>query len=169
MINTKKIVDNIIDNFDFDRVHEVMTLLGWTWWNVRGIPSVQDLKKRAGELLTEVWEKPNDQYCISTGGFHARKDSGVLILEFVITDWAEDIADYIAMLSDDGQWLGDSPQIYNWTLVDPYSDPINLRDLHQGQKILTYQGSSGIVEDVYDLTWKSWWEKNTKRIIGYVH
>ena len=38
-----KMIDDIIDNFDFKRVHSVMEHLNWKWVD-KGIPSIDDLK-----------------------------------------------------------------------------------------------------------------------------
>lgn len=75
---TKKAINKIIQQFDFKRVHKVMTLLDWDW-AIGGIPSVPILKQSAQNRLTEAAiERLNDTelshhlpYTISSGGFEA--------------------------------------------------------------------------------------------------
>lgn len=66
-------LDNIMDNFDFKKVHDVMEHLDWKWAGVGGVPTVDDLKEEAARLL---WDVCNDsENClIATGGFEASRD-----------------------------------------------------------------------------------------------
>ena len=45
-----KMIDDIIENFDFKRVHSVMEHLNWKWID-KGVPSIDDLKDTARHLL----------------------------------------------------------------------------------------------------------------------
>ena len=88
-------IDDIMDNFDFDRVHEAMTLLGWRWVDHETkafeIPHVSELRKRARGLLKEATASSQSSYRIATGGFQVDKETVegkvYLSLSFVLTEW----------------------------------------------------------------------------------
>jgi hypothetical protein len=95
-------IDLILDNFDFCRVNDAMTFLNWHWYGI-GIPSTDQLRDRARELLNDVRDSVNknaennsDQaahYFIATGGFYADGSKYpdnpkiYLRLAFQITEW----------------------------------------------------------------------------------
>lgn len=74
----QKGIDEVLKEFDFERVHKVMTLLEWKWC-VPGrvtteIPTLEYIKDRAKEILQHAAEEAvssKDEYYISTGGFRA--------------------------------------------------------------------------------------------------
>ena len=72
----------ILDTFDFEKVHCCMVALDWTWAKTNGVPDVVDLRKCARRLLKDCITKGHG----GTGGFKvaiARAD-GVLSLSFVV-------------------------------------------------------------------------------------
>ena len=84
--------EDLLDRFDFFKVHYVMTLLNWTWTD-EGVPSPTRLRKRAKELLETLRNSPITTR-IGSGGFWASKsrdESGnySYCLLFSV-DWAED-------------------------------------------------------------------------------
>ena len=96
----KKLLDServrfheIIDNFDFEKVHRCMTLMDWRWATTNGVPSLEDIKNNASRLLLDVIIgirfRFSEDYYIGTGGFHVtyNKKYDVILLSFVITDW----------------------------------------------------------------------------------
>ena len=86
----QELIDDIMDNFDFEKVHKVMTFLNWKWAMLDGyaIPSISDIRSRARDRLkTVLLEKYG--YCES-GGLVARKyDDGTISLEFKIESWGD--------------------------------------------------------------------------------
>lgn len=66
--NIQEIIDEIIDKFDFNRVHDVMKYMNWEWHG-EGVPSIEKLKNKALYLLQEVYI--TEQYSIQTGGLEA--------------------------------------------------------------------------------------------------
>lgn len=90
MTDKQEQVNAIIDEFDFQKVHKVMQCLEWEWFDT-GIPSVEDLKRKARELLENVEPK----HITATGGFRASMDSeNCLELSFVVEEWCgEDFFD----------------------------------------------------------------------------
>ena len=86
----EELIDKIIENFNFEKVHKVMQTLNWGWMRSDvEVPSVGQLVLCAKELLQDV-SKKNVGTSISTGGFKATKidskDMGEgLELEFILT------------------------------------------------------------------------------------
>lgn len=88
----KKLVKTILKNFDFEKVHIVMTALNWGWHDTNGeVPSVPEMKTLAKKLLKEVLETDN-RLC-ATGGFEATYQNGILELKFVVSEWNADKED----------------------------------------------------------------------------
>lgn len=89
-VKQEKLIDEVLDEFDFDRVHEVMKLLNWQWQtacaNKREIPSHYRLITSARNSLRNSVK--NGFY--ATGGFAARYHSASqgedewFTLEFVV-------------------------------------------------------------------------------------
>jgi hypothetical protein len=76
----KEIAD-IIDKFDFQRVHAYMTLTNWVWLVNdlgtlhRRVPTVNDLKDSARSLLSEIMDPKCDVESLvqPAGGFRVKK------------------------------------------------------------------------------------------------
>ena len=65
----RKKIRNILDNFDFKKVHDVMNLIGWKWaFAKNGIPEIDELKLEAHRLLIDACTEETN---VSTGGFRA--------------------------------------------------------------------------------------------------
>ena len=73
------IIDDIIDNFDFEKVHKVMEFLNWQYWDdsVKGqhVPDIHELRaaarRRIKDALREI-EKTNQlRMTYDSGGFVA--------------------------------------------------------------------------------------------------
>ena len=75
----------ILDNFDFRKVHTAMRSIDWQWQHGADgfkVPSTQRLFEVARRILTSV--EDGETACISTGGFTAYIEDGILGLEFVL-------------------------------------------------------------------------------------
>jgi hypothetical protein len=94
----QKMIFDIMNNFDYDKVRIVMKHLEWEWFG-KGVPSIDDIRFAARERLESVIEnclldaEPDDAYFVSSGGLRAtaiKNDYGqitFLELEFVLTSW----------------------------------------------------------------------------------
>jgi hypothetical protein len=88
-------INEIMNEFDFDKVHKCMVGMGWTWFSAKGIdgiPSVSEIKLTAHRLLsdlaTEYLRNGKTGY-IGTGGLqvaYIHKDD-FIELKFVVTEW----------------------------------------------------------------------------------
>ena len=80
-------IDNILDEFDFEKAHKVMEFLEWKWSNA--VPTIADMRRLARNLLKEAAE--GEVVAIGTGGLQVRKcvvDGTIyLTLEFVVASW----------------------------------------------------------------------------------
>lgn len=85
----KEAIDEILDNFNFERVHNVMMHLDWDWASTDGVPNISDLRKCARRLLKEV--AYSEEYnSVGTGGLEAYKKDRELSLKFVLDYWDEE-------------------------------------------------------------------------------
>jgi hypothetical protein len=99
-----KMIDEIMDEFNFARVHKAMVALDWKWASSKSyIPSMDDLRETAESLLRGAAESRLGDYkgehwelgiVNGTGGFQATaycdEDKTKIIaldLSFVVTSW----------------------------------------------------------------------------------
>ena len=88
-------ITQVMESFDFEKVHDVMNLLDWRWSNGDGglaVPSLYKIIKTADNLLRNVAKYYGDKefHCFSTGGFTASLDNGILSLQFILTETTSD-------------------------------------------------------------------------------
>jgi hypothetical protein len=103
-------IDDIIECFNFDKVHTAMAALDWKWGGKDGgvsLPNVKELKDTARERLvnaakarlgsykSEHWEVP---IISATGGFEAqawcnedKTKITYLRLKFIVAEWDSEI------------------------------------------------------------------------------
>ena len=81
-------VQEILDDFDFEKVHSVMNFLNWQWANLGHVPSVKDLEKEARRLLISLKGEPGIK---GTGGLRVSlKQDGTLSLKCILTEsWSD--------------------------------------------------------------------------------
>lgn len=104
----KELIEECIENFDFDRVEMVMKDLKWTWFPARNSPTLEELKESAEEQLYSACAMMSDDelnveedgtpiigpYIVSTGGFRAEAyfDNTFTYVDYVrlvfeLTEW----------------------------------------------------------------------------------
>jgi len=81
-------VEEVLDSFDFDRVHHVMETLSWTWANLGRVPTRAELVTEARRLLVELEGHPGVH---GSGGLRASlKEDGTLSLKFILCEsWSD--------------------------------------------------------------------------------
>lgn len=71
--NVQEIIDKIIEDFNFTKVHDVMKYMNWTW--SEEVPSIEKLKTKASNLLQAVYIKyltlNTNEHTIRTGRLEA--------------------------------------------------------------------------------------------------
>lgn len=65
----KEKIDNIMEWFDFKKVHIAMKALNWTWRD-GGVPSLLKIRGEAREMLIRCYYE--EDHNIASGGFLAR-------------------------------------------------------------------------------------------------
>jgi hypothetical protein len=88
-------INEIIKYFDWDRTHEAMEALNWTWAFSDGIPAIGELVVEATRQLSDAWDKRRanglPEFRIASGGFEAKcclcDGKSCLELKFVLTEW----------------------------------------------------------------------------------
>ena len=89
----QELIDEVMDNFNFNKVHKVMTFLDWNWFSPKGfsIPTIDEIKEEARRLLVDAVTKHTT---IASGGFKARFEDSpdgeepFIGLEFIIEDFS---------------------------------------------------------------------------------
>ena len=76
MLNKQKAIDEIIENFNWEKVYNAMYALGWTWHDSEGeTPTLGALFRCATGLLHDAYdgaERFEADYSAGTGGFYVR-------------------------------------------------------------------------------------------------
>lgn len=91
----EKMLDSIMENFDFKKVHDAMLALDWRWASTRGdVPTVEEIEDEAARLLWDV-VNAEDYDVIGTGGLEASKDFSnwddpYIGLKFILEEWSEE-------------------------------------------------------------------------------
>ena len=81
-------IAQVMENFDFDYVHNVMVSLDWKWYiNEEVVPSTYQIIKRAEELLIDTASHYGEGgfYSRGSGGLVASLNEETLSLQFVLT------------------------------------------------------------------------------------
>lgn len=78
----QELINEVLDNFDFNKVHQVMKFLNWKWFNFEDstyeLPSIRQLINQAEKYLgmayngLEKIEHNEHSYMVGSGGFEAQ-------------------------------------------------------------------------------------------------
>ena len=95
----EKMIEEIMEDFDFEKVHRVMVLTDHKWANMNGtekVPSIYRIMKNAEELLRTCASHygDKDNFSASSGGFTAGLDDGTLFLQYVLEEKTSYDMDY---------------------------------------------------------------------------
>ena len=85
IMNTTRMIDNIMDYFDFNKVKKTMEKLDWRWGRDKAPPCEGELREHARKMLENIVK----QDCLesSCGGFHVYFDGEILKLIFEVSSW----------------------------------------------------------------------------------
>ena len=92
-------VSDVMEDFDFDKVHDVIKYLGWKI-QIRHefkVPSSYQLMKIAENLLRTCMchYGAKESYCSGCFGFMASLDNDELTLQFILTESSSFVADVV--------------------------------------------------------------------------
>lgn len=79
-------INHILSEFDFQKVHKMMTSVNWQWSydnNEKKVPSISDLRQVAELCLNKVASSTEENDTFAAGGFVAEKIQNMLELSFV--------------------------------------------------------------------------------------
>lgn len=78
----QELINEVLDNFDFEKVHKVMTFLEWKWFSysesTMEVPSIVKLVRTAQQYLEMAYaglekiEHNEHSYMVGSGGFEAQ-------------------------------------------------------------------------------------------------
>lgn len=78
-------IDEIMLEFEWQRVHRAMVALHWTYQDRGAVPTIAELKSAVRELLA-LLDRPGQS--ISAGGFQVTWEKrGGLRVEFILESW----------------------------------------------------------------------------------
>lgn len=99
------VLDEIMDEFDFDRVKQTMDALDWKWVDLKRldptdgfkekigcfVPTLEEIKQVAADLLWSLATDPENTV-LAAGGFRVERDfsdpeNPWMRLSFEVTDW----------------------------------------------------------------------------------
>jgi hypothetical protein len=95
----QKMIANILNEFDFERVHKVMVVLRWKWIGAGRVPSIEELKLSARQRIDDAikgclkYGSQNEEYWVTSGGLRAtvlkneNEKINFIKLEFVLANW----------------------------------------------------------------------------------
>ena len=101
-----KMIHDVMENFEFDKIQSVMQHLDWRWaGDGYKVPSIEQLKRTAYDLLVdaiemaekEMFEHDGIAYFSATGGLKAMVFKGennrvnLIRLEFIIEEWEQSV------------------------------------------------------------------------------
>jgi len=88
-------IDTIMDEFDFDRVHEIMVACKWGWSTGEDddleVPSGNEIRRTARRMLKQAVEEKHA--LVSSGGFTVIKVKDTLALFFGVDSTSIEFAD----------------------------------------------------------------------------
>ena len=80
-----ELIDEILDEFNFEDVHRTMKALNWTWYGSDSVPSIGDLRRQSRQLLQELLK--HNHYCVGTGGLFAYRMADTVGLRFEVASY----------------------------------------------------------------------------------
>jgi hypothetical protein len=95
-----KQIEDLLDEFDFDKVKKVMDCLEWKYYNSTEEVSIGELRRMARRLLENVYNESASEQAYNgftytaSGGFYAERQmfpgdaTKYLSLKFVVTEWS---------------------------------------------------------------------------------
>ena len=80
-------LDQLLEKYNFENVHKVMTMLNWTWAG-KGVPTIEDMKGTVAYLFNELMRNKKNPTYASTGGFHLELKGDYLTLTFQLEKYS---------------------------------------------------------------------------------
>lgn len=84
-----KNLKQLIENFNFVKVHTTMVHLDWHWSEYENVPTVGQMVIKVMSMFDDL-NTSNDTNLISTGGFTIEKINSHYKLFFAVDEWESD-------------------------------------------------------------------------------
>lgn len=89
-------IEDLLDEFDFDKVKKVMDCLGWKYFDSSDSEvSIGELRRMARRLLEDAYKAdPSPEYYTASGGFDVTRymytgdTQKYITLKFVVAEWS---------------------------------------------------------------------------------
>ena len=94
MKTEQDMIDEVMDNFDFESVQKMMAAVDWRWGNEEGgdsVPDVADLRQSARRMIKDTFKE--GVFAISSGGFQVERGE-----DYIRLSWGPE---YIAYQEDE--------------------------------------------------------------------
>ena len=83
IVRAKEQIDVVIEEMDYQKIHEGMKAVGWEWSVYNRTPTSEELRKVAYSILIKLSKSERESGIERMGGFVAKKFNNVYSLEFV--------------------------------------------------------------------------------------
>lgn len=90
-MNKQEIIDSFMDYMDFNKIHNTMEALNWSWVNTNGVPEVWEIRQFFRQLLNEFIDRHLS--AIQSGGFCIWKEDDVIRAAFEVESWEVDLTE----------------------------------------------------------------------------
>jgi len=100
-MNIDKAIEDIVENFDYEKVHKVMKFLNWTWLDNPESPSVGKMVLETSKELKDSYNKcveNKSNYFCKSGGFcynvfwdSEKQEVDSIELQFQVDSWEYNI------------------------------------------------------------------------------
>jgi len=94
MKTEQDMIDEVMDNFNFEKVQKMMAAVNWWWVNEEGgdsVPDVADLRQSARRMIKNTFKE--GVFAISSGGFRVERGE-----DYIRLSWGPE---YIAYQEDE--------------------------------------------------------------------
>lgn len=85
-MDNQKIIEGVLDGFDFAKVQAYMESTSWGWRDCGGPPSVAALVREATRMLKYAMDSEEDPTSLATGGLEVVKMGRELSLRFILEE-----------------------------------------------------------------------------------
>lgn len=94
MKTEQDMIDEVMDNFDFEKVQKMMFAVGWKWINDEGgysVPDVAELRRAARRMIKNTFKE--GVFAMGTGGFEVQRGE-----DYIRLSWGPE---YVAIQDDE--------------------------------------------------------------------
>lgn len=90
MKTEQDMIDEVMDNFDFEKVQKMMFAVGWQWGNSEGgysVPHVAELRQEARRMIKNTFKE--EVFALGSGGFEVQRGE-----DYIRLSWGPEYISY---------------------------------------------------------------------------